>query len=229
MSSLPLCLCRSWLQMCLGRGSLDLRRAVVGVLVRTALLVASSRTLKSISSTHQVYRSPLYISLFGMTWTQCQILVCGQYCPTLICHISSAEPACAGPKGNLQNSLKYHITCSLKCYIVPTGFLNTAYRYRVKCFFSYQADNFTCVISGAVSCSRDVFLVFTWGHLSCFMRPIRKSSWVFFSCPLFIICFVSQMVIEYLLLRQFQVLHTGCVPSFTPSLLVNHRQVEMLP
>lgn len=103
VSSLPPCLCRSWLQMCTCRGSLDLRRALVGVLVRTAVLVASCRTLKSTSSP-QVFRSPLYSSLFGMTWTQCQILVCGQYCPTLTCHISSVELVCAGPKGNFQNS-----------------------------------------------------------------------------------------------------------------------------
>lgn len=100
VSSLLVCLCRSWLQMCLCRGSLDLRRAVVGVLVRTALEVASSWTLKAVASPHQVFKSPLYISLSGMTWTQCLIQVCGQCCPTLTCHISSVEPAYAGPKGN---------------------------------------------------------------------------------------------------------------------------------
>lgn len=99
--SLPVCICRSWLQMCLCRGSLDLRRAVVGIRVRTALGFASSWTLKAVASPHWVFRSPLYISLSGMTRTQCQILVCGQYCPTLTCHISSVEPACAGPRGNL--------------------------------------------------------------------------------------------------------------------------------
>lgn len=41
VSSLRLCLCRSWLQMCQCRGSLDLRRGVVGLLVWTALGVAS--------------------------------------------------------------------------------------------------------------------------------------------------------------------------------------------
>lgn len=101
VSSLPVCLCRSWLQMCLCRGSLDLKRAVVGIHVRTALGVASSWTLKVIACPHQLFKSPLYISLSGMTWTQCQIPVFGQCCPTLTCHISSVELVCAGPKGNL--------------------------------------------------------------------------------------------------------------------------------
>lgn len=106
VSSLPVCLCRSWLQMCLCRGSLDLKRVLVGVLVRTALGVASSSTLRAIASPHQFFKSPLCISLFGMTWTQCQILVCGRYCPTLTCHISSVEPVCADQKGKVKNSLK---------------------------------------------------------------------------------------------------------------------------
>lgn len=99
--SVPLCLCRSWLQMCLCRGSLDLRRAVVGVLVRTAAGVASSRTRSATASRQLVSRSRRYISLSGMTWTQCQILACGLYCPTLTCRISSVAHACAAPKGNL--------------------------------------------------------------------------------------------------------------------------------
>lgn len=107
VSFLPMCLCRSWLQMHLCRGSLDLRRAVAGVLVRTALGVAYSWTLKAVASPHWLFKSPLYISLSGMTWTQCQSLVCGQYCPTLTCHISWVVPVCAGLKGNLWDSLKF--------------------------------------------------------------------------------------------------------------------------
>lgn len=97
VSSLLVCLCRSCLQMCLCRGSLDLRR----VLVKTAPEVTTSWTLIAIGSAHQIFRSLLYISLFGMIWTQCRILVCGQFCPTLTCHISSVELACVGPKGNI--------------------------------------------------------------------------------------------------------------------------------
>lgn len=109
VSFLLMCLCRSWLQMCLCRRSLDLRRAVVGVLVRIALGLASSWTLKAVASPHWLFKSHLYISLSGMTWTQCQSLVCGQYCPTLTCHISSVVPVCAGLKGKLWNGLKYFI------------------------------------------------------------------------------------------------------------------------
>lgn len=123
VSSLPLCLCRSWLQMCLCRRSLDLRRAVVGAHVRTAQAAASSWTTKSVTCARQVFRSPLYISLFGMTWKRCQSLVCGRCCPTLTCHISSVEPVCAGPKGNLQSRLKFHSflspVCQLRCFMRP--------------------------------------------------------------------------------------------------------------
>lgn len=101
VSSLPVCLCRSWLQMCLCRGSLDPRRAVVGLLVRSAPGVASCWTLRAVACLHLVSKSPLYTSLSGMTRTTCQILVCGRFCPTLICHISSVGPACADPRGKI--------------------------------------------------------------------------------------------------------------------------------
>lgn len=115
---LPVCLCRSWLQMCLCRGSLDLRRAVVGVLVRTALEVASSRTLRGVASLHSVFRSRLYIFPSGMTWTQCQILVCGQFCPTLTCRISSVEHVCAAPKGNMKTV--WNVSLSAIRFVVQT-------------------------------------------------------------------------------------------------------------
>lgn len=159
-SSLPVCLCRSWLQMCLCRGSLDLRRT----LVRTAPGVATSWTLTADAFPPQAFKSPPYIFRSGMTWTQCQILVCGRYCPTLTCHISSVELVCAGPKGIVWSG------SVLSCMQCQSSYI------KVRCRISSMQSKKKSLYSdhtGDLACS---FCPREWQH-RCFSLCLHSVTW----------------------------------------------------